>query len=106
MIRHIRIATLAAVSAFALTAANADLAIAEKHESKAVAFEQKAIRHEAKADELANRKGYNPMAQKWPAMVQGPIDRERQLAAKAREEAVKARELAAKHREAAGSVAE
>jgi hypothetical protein len=70
---------------------------------KAAKLEAKAQRHESRAEELANRKGYNPMAHKWPAMVQGPIDRERQLAAKARREL---RELEAKDRNDAVKVAE
>jgi hypothetical protein len=67
---------------------------------------EKADRHEAKANEMASRKGYNPMAHKWPAMVQGPIHRERELAEKARKAAAESRELAFKHREMSKQVAE
>jgi hypothetical protein len=89
MNKYIRIATISLAAVVGLAAG------AEKHEERAEKLERKAARHEAKANELANRKGYNPMAQKWPAMVQGPIDRERQLAAKARGQAAEARTLAA-----------
>ena len=84
MSNWIRIATISAACACGLLASDT-----------AAKLEEKAKRHEARAEELANRKGYNPMAQKWPAMVQGPIDRERELAAKARREL---RELEAKDR--------
>jgi hypothetical protein len=97
MTRCIRIAALSLGGALGLFA-EANLALAAKQEEAAVKLEARAARHEAKADEMASRKGYNPMAQKWPAMVQGPIDRERQLAANASKEAAKARELAIRYR--------
>lgn len=79
--------------------AEAHLTVAKAYDSKAEALEAKARKHEAKADELANRTSYNPMAAKWPAIVQGPIDRERQLAMQARRAAFEARDLAARHRD-------
>jgi hypothetical protein len=97
MSKWMRIATISAVGAWALLASD-NLTGAKEHEAKAELLEAKAKRHEARAEDLANRKGYNPMAHKWPAMVQGPIDRERQLAAKARRTAHELRELAAKER--------
>jgi len=66
------------------------------YRDRAEQLEAKAIRHEANAEELTNRKGYNPMRHKWPAMVQAPIDKERHLAMQARRAAREAREMAAK----------
>ncbi|MCC6538458.1 MAG: hypothetical protein IT162_12960 [Bryobacterales bacterium] len=77
------------------------LEAATLHDERAAAFTAKAVRHEERAAELDQRKTYNPMRQKWPAMVEGPIERERHLAMQARRAAVESRQLAAKHRRAA-----
>lgn len=79
------------------------LEAATLHEERAAAFTAKALRHEARAEELDKRKAYNPMRQKWPAMVEGPIERERHLAMQARRAATESRQLAAKHRTAAAA---
>jgi hypothetical protein len=75
---------------------NADRDKADEYRRNAAKLDQKALRHEAEADRLAKNSRSNPMAHKWPAMVQGPIDRERRLAMQARRAAAESRELAAK----------
>jgi hypothetical protein len=77
------------------------LEVARQHEIRAKAFETKAIRYEADADELAKRDGYNPMKHKWPAMVQAPIDRARANGMQARRAAKESLELMAKHQDLA-----
>lgn len=75
--------------------------VARQYELRGKFFETKATRHETEADELSKRGGYNPMAHKWPAMVQAPIDRARANAMQARRAARESFELAAKHRDLA-----
>jgi hypothetical protein len=72
--------------------------VAGHWERRALELETKAAQYERDADELANRKGYNPMRYKWPAMVQGPIDHFRAKAMQARRAANESRDLMAIHR--------
>lgn len=88
---------IAAVAGLAFAQNDADRDKALEHRRNAAKLEQKAVRHEAEADRLAKKSKSNPMAHKWPAMVQGPIDRERRLAMQARRAASESLELAAKH---------
>lgn len=71
--------------------------VAKQYTLRAEQFEAKAKKHEAAAAELAARKGNYAMSQKWPAMTQGPIDREKRLAVEARRAAEESLTLAAKH---------
>jgi hypothetical protein len=59
-------------------------------------LDAKSARHEEQAIKAAKRP-LPPLAHKWPAMVQRPADREKQLAIQARRAAQEARELAARH---------
>lgn len=79
--------------------------LARIYREQAAEFESKAKKHEGKADELAGRAGYNPLKHKWPAMVQGPIDRERNLAMQARRAAKESILLAERHEEMARKLA-
>jgi hypothetical protein len=74
------------------------LAVAQAYEARAEKLDAEAVNHEKDADKLAARRGYNPMAAKWPAVAQGPAHRARSLAMQARRQAGESRELAAKHR--------
>jgi hypothetical protein len=56
------------------------------------------MEYERDADELASRKDYNPMRNKWPAIVQAPIDRLRAKAMQARRAASESRKLMTRHR--------
>ncbi|MEZ5356597.1 MAG: hypothetical protein R2762_28510 [Bryobacteraceae bacterium] len=85
-------------NAAAARTANEHLDVARQYEALAQSFDAKALRHDEKAEKLAMRRGYNPMAAKWPAIANGPADRERNLAIQARRTAAEARELAARHR--------
>jgi hypothetical protein len=72
-------------------------AVSKQYTLRAEQFEAKAKKHEANAAELAARKNNYAMTHKWPAMIQGPIDREKQLAIEARRAAEESLTLAAKH---------
>lgn len=76
--------------------------VAKAYSEWAAELDAKAKKHEAEAEKLANSPNYNPMRHKWPAMVQGPIDREKRLAMAARRAANEARETAAKHSSLSG----
>jgi len=82
------------------------LAVANQYEKRAIAFDAKAVEHEQESDKMTKRKNqsYNPLSSKWPAMVQGPIDRERGKALQARRAARESRELMAFHREQAAKL--
>jgi hypothetical protein len=71
--------------------------VSKQYTLRAEQFEAKAKKHEANAAELAARKNNYAMTHKWPAMIQGPIDREKQLAIEARRAAEESLTLAAKH---------
>ncbi len=71
--------------------------VAQQYTLRAEQFEAKAKKHEAAAAELAARKNNYAMTHKWPAMIQGPIDREKRLAMEARRAAEESQALAAKH---------
>jgi hypothetical protein len=71
--------------------------VARLYQERAAALEEKAKRHEERADSLARREGYNPMKYKWPAMVQGPIDLERSKAMQARRAARESLALMDRH---------
>jgi hypothetical protein len=75
--------------------------VAKQYTLRAEQFEAKAKKHEANAAELAARKNNYAMTHKWPAMIQGPIDREKGLAVEARRAAEESLTLAAKHGQAA-----
>jgi hypothetical protein len=75
--------------------------VSRQYELRASELEAKARVHDQEAERLANRKGYNPMAHKWPAMVTAPVDRERSKAMQARRAARESMDLMAKHRELA-----
>ena len=62
---------------------------------RAEALEAKATEHEENARKM--RSGANPMATKWPAMVQNGWKRESQLAIQARRAAQECNTRAAKH---------
>ena len=81
------------------------LAAAGHWGTQARALEARAEQKEREADELAQRKGYNPMQHKWPAMVQAPILKLRAQAMQARRAASEAREAAASHEESAAKAA-
>jgi len=70
--------------------------VAKKHETRAVELELKAQKHDAEADRLAKAAEKSPLANKWPAMAQGPTNHERAKALQARRAAAEARELVAK----------
>ncbi len=75
------------------------LAAAGHWETRALALDAQAAKHEREADALVRNNVYNPMKHKWPAMVQAPIDRLRAKAMQARRAAHESRELMAHHRE-------
>jgi hypothetical protein len=70
-------------------AAEKSLTFAAKHGPQAVQLEV--------AAELAARKNNYAMTHKWPAMIHGPIDREKRLAIEARRAAEESLTFAAKH---------
>ena len=72
--------------------------VARLYEQQAATLEAKAKHHEQQADSLASRINNTAMAHKWPAMVQGPIDRERSKAMQARRAARESLEKMAYHR--------
>lgn len=67
-----------------------------EYKDRAAKLEAKAMKHEAEADRMEKASRSNPMLYKWPAMVKGPIERERRLAMEARRAAAESLELAAK----------
>jgi len=119
----IRIATLIALSTLSLAAANVPakpiderevqkmardaktaedhLTVAKHYEMRGRYFEGKAVKHEADADALASREGYNPMRHKWPAMAQAPIDKARAQGMQARRAAKESFERMAYHQDMA-----
>ncbi|MBZ2183407.1 MAG: hypothetical protein K7J46_01765 [Bryobacter sp.] len=74
------------------------LAVAGHWEARARSFEEQAMEYERDADELASGRDYNPMRNKWPAMVQAPIERLRAKAMQARRAASESRRLMEQHR--------
>jgi len=68
---------------------------ATSHSERAGFFEAKAMKHEAEAERLANSRNYNPMAAKWPALANGPVEYHKQAAMQARRAAAEAQRMAA-----------
>lgn len=87
---------LAALAKAAKTPAE-HLTVAKHYQTRAERFEAEAKRHEDNANRLAKRDNHFPLAHKWPAMAQAPVDRERAKAMQARRAAKECVELAAKH---------
>lgn len=69
--------------------------VARQYRLRAEALEAKAVQHEENARKM--RTSSNPMAHKWPAMVQNNWQRESQLAVQARRAAQESHAIAAKH---------
>ncbi len=90
-----------AVKASSAKTADEHHEVAREYEARAAAFENKAKQHETEAEKMKKRPGYEIYRSKWPAMVQGPIDRERAQALQARRAARESLELVAKHRDLA-----
>lgn len=67
-----------------------------EYKDRAAKLEEKARKHDAEADRMDKASRSNPMLYKWPAMVKGPIERERRLAMEARRAAAESLELAAR----------
>lgn len=67
---------------------------AAKSRERAEQLEAKAQAHEANAQEMATSNSYQLLRHKWPSMLQGKINREKQLAEKARLAASEARKAA------------
>jgi len=92
----------------AKTAQSADdhRAVARQYQERAMTFDAKAVQHEQEAEKMAKRQReqYNPLSSKWPAMVQGPVDRERGKALQARRVARESRDLTAYHLEQASKL--
>ena len=78
------------------------LEVAQLFEAQAATFDAKASTHEQEADRIAKRGAYNPMANKWPALAQGPAEFQRTKAMQARCAANESRERVAYHRQQAG----
>jgi hypothetical protein len=72
------------------------VAVAKQYRLQAEGFEQKAAKHVAKAQKAQSGQG-NPMAYKWPAMVNASSAKERQLAMEARRAAAECRAAAEHH---------
>lgn len=81
-------------------------AVARQYEERALTFDAKAAQHEQEADKMTKRQReqYNPLSSKWPAMVQGPVDRERGKALQAKRAARESREVMAYHLEQAAKL--
>lgn len=72
-----------------------------EYKDRAAKLEAKAKKHDAEADRMEKASRSNPMLYKWPAMVKGPIERERRLAMEARRAAAESLEMAAKQSKSA-----
>lgn len=70
-----------------------------EYKDRAAKLEEKARKHDLEADKMEKSSRSNPMLYKWPAMVKGPIERERRLAVEARRAASEALEMAARTEE-------
>jgi hypothetical protein len=70
--------------------------VAKQYRLRAESLQEKAEKHEADARKLRSTNA-NPMASKWPAMVNNGADRERRLAMQARRAAQECFELANHH---------
>lgn len=69
---------------------------AKEYRQRAKSNLEKAKQHEAEAQKLTSQ-GHNSMAAKWPAMANGPANRERSKAMQARRAAEEALRLAEYH---------
>jgi hypothetical protein len=76
--------------------------VASQYSERAAYFEAKAKKHEAEVERLVKSKNYNPMAAKWPAVANGPVDYHKRAAVQARRAAEESRQMAARHLEKAG----
>lgn len=76
--------------------------VASQYSERAEFFEAKAKKHEAEVERISNSRNYNPMAAKWPAVANGPVDYHKRAAIQARRAAEESRQMAANHLEKAG----
>lgn len=81
-------------------------AAAERHVLRADEFAAKAVKHEAAAEKAKAKNGYNAMQHKWPGLVRGAENAERDRAMQARRAEAENRELAAFHSEQANKTFE
>ncbi|HYP13800.1 MAG TPA: hypothetical protein VEQ63_07740 [Bryobacteraceae bacterium] len=70
--------------------------VSKQYRLQAAEFEQKAAKHESEARRLQSASG-NPMAQKWPGMVNQTSAKQRQLAMEARRAAKECLEASDRH---------
>lgn len=76
--------------------------VASQYSERAEFFEAKAKKHEAEVERLSKNTNYNPMAAKWPAVANGPMDYHKRAAVQARRAAEESRQMASNHLEKAG----
>lgn len=76
--------------------------VATQYTDRALFFETKAKQHDAEVERLTNSRNYNPMAAKWPAVANAPVDYHKRAAMQARRAAEESRQVAATHLEKAG----
>ncbi len=74
------------------------LDLATQYERRAKALEAKAVGHDTEADALVARKANIPMSYKWPGMVNGLVDKQRNQALQARRAAKESFERMAFHK--------
>ncbi|MEJ1933737.1 hypothetical protein WDZ92_26345 [Nostoc sp. NIES-2111] len=74
------------------------LDLAVQYERRAKALEAKASAHDTEADGLLRRQSNIPMSYKWPGMVNGLVDKQRNQALQARRAAKESYERVAFHK--------
>ncbi len=75
--------------------------VATHFNQRADFFEAKAKQHDAEVVRLTNSRNYNPMAAKWPAMANGPVEYHKRASMQARRAAEESRQVATTHLEKA-----
>ena len=77
--------------------------VAGHYNTRAEFFEAKAKQHEKEVERLRNSRNYNPMASKWPALANGPVEYHKRAAMQALRAAEESRRMAETHLDKASS---